>query len=248
MEVHHHSHTARKKFLHYFWEFFMLFMAVTLGFFVENQREHYIEHQRAKVYATQLMREVKMDRDQIYSAIGRIKLKAVIIDSQLHYVSQNDWKSIYRDINSIDVFAFITFHKASLEQIKNSGSLRYFNDKELVTALQEYINLQDDIEFVQSDLINYYNQNLTPFIQKNFDKSITVTNNTFISFAAQFDSLWNNSTKPSEFLSGQSSARVEYKNHMLYIRDSYSLDQRYAELNHSADKLISLLEKEYYLN
>ena len=49
MEVHHHAHTARKKWTHYFWEFFMLFLAVTLGFFVENKREHYIEHQRARV-------------------------------------------------------------------------------------------------------------------------------------------------------------------------------------------------------
>jgi hypothetical protein len=46
MEVHHHAHTARKKWTHYFWEFFMLFLAVTAGFLVENQREHFIEHKR----------------------------------------------------------------------------------------------------------------------------------------------------------------------------------------------------------
>ena len=28
MEVHAHSHTARKKWTHYFWEFLMLFLAV----------------------------------------------------------------------------------------------------------------------------------------------------------------------------------------------------------------------------
>ena len=48
MEVHTHTHTARKKWTHYFWEFLMLFLAVTLGFFVENQREHLIEHGREK--------------------------------------------------------------------------------------------------------------------------------------------------------------------------------------------------------
>ena len=36
MEVHSHTHTPRKKWTHYFWEFFMLFLAVTLGFFVEK--------------------------------------------------------------------------------------------------------------------------------------------------------------------------------------------------------------------
>ena len=53
MEVHHHAHNAdghrgKKKWTHYLWEFLMLFLAVTLGFFVENQREHYIEHKREK--------------------------------------------------------------------------------------------------------------------------------------------------------------------------------------------------------
>jgi len=41
MEVHHHTttdhgRTSRKKFTHYLWEFLMLFLAVTLGFFVET--------------------------------------------------------------------------------------------------------------------------------------------------------------------------------------------------------------------
>ena len=49
MEVHHHSHTARKKWTHYFWEFLMLFLAVCCGFLAENQREHYIEHKREKL-------------------------------------------------------------------------------------------------------------------------------------------------------------------------------------------------------
>jgi hypothetical protein len=47
MEVHAPTHTARNKCLpvrqagtHYFREFLMLFMAVSAGFLVENQREH----------------------------------------------------------------------------------------------------------------------------------------------------------------------------------------------------------------
>ena len=50
MEVHHHAHTARKKWTHYFWEFLMLFLAVFCGFLAEYQLEHTIEHQREKQY------------------------------------------------------------------------------------------------------------------------------------------------------------------------------------------------------
>src|SRR5262245_9299459 len=61
MEVHHHSHTERKKWTNYFWEFLMLFLAVTLGFFVENWREHVIEDQRASELARSLYYELQND-------------------------------------------------------------------------------------------------------------------------------------------------------------------------------------------
>jgi hypothetical protein len=56
MEVHHHAHTARKKWTHYFWEFLMLFLAVFAGFLAENQREHIVEHQRKKICETTVVR------------------------------------------------------------------------------------------------------------------------------------------------------------------------------------------------
>jgi hypothetical protein len=46
MEVHHGHHGGPKGMKEYFLEFFMLFIAVTLGFFAENLREHYVEKQR----------------------------------------------------------------------------------------------------------------------------------------------------------------------------------------------------------
>ncbi|MBM3415948.1 MAG: hypothetical protein FJY20_05780 [Bacteroidetes bacterium] len=61
MEVHAHTHTPQKRWTHYFWEFLMLFVAVTLGFFVENKREHYIENKREKIYIKQLVQDLKTD-------------------------------------------------------------------------------------------------------------------------------------------------------------------------------------------
>ena len=39
----------------------MLFLAVTLGFFVENQREHYIEHKRGEQYLKSFVEDLKTD-------------------------------------------------------------------------------------------------------------------------------------------------------------------------------------------
>ena len=61
MEVHAHSHTPRKKWTHYFWEFLMLFLAVFCGFLAEYQLEHKIERDREKQYIQSLMNDLKTD-------------------------------------------------------------------------------------------------------------------------------------------------------------------------------------------
>src|SRR6188508_662526 len=61
MEVHHHSHTSRKKWTHYFWEFLMLFLAVFCGFLAEYQLEHIIENQREKAYIRSMVEDLKKD-------------------------------------------------------------------------------------------------------------------------------------------------------------------------------------------
>src|SRR4026208_1873787 len=61
MEVHHHSHTARKKWTNYFWEFLMLFLAVFCGFLAENLREHRVERQRGVQYIQSFYQDLKTD-------------------------------------------------------------------------------------------------------------------------------------------------------------------------------------------
>src|SRR5215510_4343090 len=102
MEVHHHSHTPRKKWHHYFWEFFMLFLAVTLGFLVENEREHYVEKQRTKEYAASFADDLAKDT-----------LAFKILKERYN-----------RDIYRIDTFRSLLKNK-SLREIP-TGSLYYY--------------------------------------------------------------------------------------------------------------------------
>src|SRR5215204_6559298 len=81
MEVHQHTHTPRKKWTHYFWEFLMLFLAVTLGFFVENQREHYIEHQRETQFINSLFNDIRSDTANIAKIINARTTKERMLDS-----------------------------------------------------------------------------------------------------------------------------------------------------------------------
>src|SRR6186713_2273400 len=61
MEVHAHTHTARKKWTHYFWEFLMLFLAVFCGFLAEYQLEHKIEKDREKQLMKSLLEDLQKD-------------------------------------------------------------------------------------------------------------------------------------------------------------------------------------------
>jgi hypothetical protein len=54
MEVHHHPHVAKKNIKKYFLEFLMTFLAVTLGFFAENLREHFAEKNTTHQYLESL--------------------------------------------------------------------------------------------------------------------------------------------------------------------------------------------------
>jgi hypothetical protein len=131
MEVHAHSHTARKKWTHYFWEFFMLFLAVTLGFFVENQREHYIEKLRAKEFARSLIADLAADTAFLNNTISIYDTLSGNIDSFLRVAASPDLKTtpggtIYYYGDAANSGFRMAFNTATLEQLKSSGSLRYF--------------------------------------------------------------------------------------------------------------------------
>ena len=70
MEVHAHSHTARKKWTHYFWEFLMLFLAVFCGFLAEYQLEHKIEKDREKQYIHSLLKDLGADTAQLNARLN----------------------------------------------------------------------------------------------------------------------------------------------------------------------------------
>jgi len=93
MEVHAHTHTARKKWTHYFWEFLMLFLAVFAGFLAENQREHYVEHRREKKYIVSMVEDLKNDSIFLQLNINKlIPYHLGWLDSTIHLFQMPDFK------------------------------------------------------------------------------------------------------------------------------------------------------------
>ena len=101
MEVHAHTHTPRKKWTHYFWEFLMLFLAVFCGFLAENQREHYVEKQRAKELARALYNELFDDSVAIANKIQLRLGKENDIDYLSSYFKDSSLTSLPREFYPI---------------------------------------------------------------------------------------------------------------------------------------------------
>jgi len=166
MEVHAHPHSPRKKWTHYFWEFLMLFLAVFCGFLAENIREHKVEHQRAKQFARSLVSDIKADTAALHTVTGFGNKKVAAIDSLIAQIEQpnerwNDTLVYYYQGLAGRIRPF-GHNAGTYEQMKASGSLRYFK-QELTDLLNQY-DVQAKKTAVREDIhLNYASNMLNPF-------------------------------------------------------------------------------------
>ncbi len=152
MEVHAHSHTARKKWTHYFWEFLMLFLAVTLGFFVENQREHYVEGIREKKYLQSLVADLMSDTTSFSNVLKRNRRNIRALDSVIHllknYNSNEETNqklySLVR-LNNPSIGA-VKINYTAFDQMRTSGNLRLIHDQNIIDSINNYYFHARDIE------------------------------------------------------------------------------------------------------
>ena len=142
MEVHAHTHTPRKKWTHYFWEFLMLFLAVFCGFLAENQREHMVEHQREKIYMVSLLEDLVNDTSDLSGDIDIWKKmigKADRLRNELiQQFETRDNKLIYRLSSDLHYENTFTYHDRTIGQLKYAGNFRLIRKKNIAASLVEY--------------------------------------------------------------------------------------------------------------
>ena len=162
MEVHAHSHTERKKWYHYFWEFFMLFLAVTLGFLVENIREHSVEKKKEKQYIQSMIADLKEDDLAISRELIADENRIAMMDSMIKVL--NDAAKIHGNEGSLYYWGRVSPRLGNLpvntrtfEQLKNSGSFRLISNIEISNRIMAYyesipaIRLLENIFFKEFD-------------------------------------------------------------------------------------------------
>ncbi|MES2329891.1 MAG: hypothetical protein V4539_09830 [Bacteroidota bacterium] len=150
MEVHHHPdiHHNPKKWKEYFLEFLMIFLAVTLGFFAENIREHLSEKKKAHSLAESFETDLKKDTSQLNFLINFNRGKVSTLDSLFDMTStpfdQINQQYFYRCIQKAIHTKLFSPNNASCEEIKRSGYFHYYNTDSLADLISQYDFLKTD--------------------------------------------------------------------------------------------------------
>jgi hypothetical protein len=248
MEVHAHTHTARKKWTHYLWEFLMLFLAVFCGFLAENQREHLIENKRENQYIKSMIEDLETDTSNLNNLIRRFNQKELLLDSVI--MGFNEGIHSYSEIWATQFLrtyrgGFPDFYPTdrTMQQLKNSGGLRLIRNENAAMGMIRYDASVKDVqgeEDILSTLQDRYIEEVlkvwsTGKMYKDAginswakNKNMNVKNNYWLTAdPVAFEHLFNKLSEYNEAI----------------IRQT----REYGGLKERAVSLIDLLKKEYHI-
>lgn len=176
MEVHAHTHTERKKFKHYLWEFLMLFLAVFCGFVAENLRETKVEQQRAIELARSLYKEIVADSIIVQQKIGYRNIKEKECAYFIDYVKDSSLITLSARFYPAFTWALIMIQEIIFEpndgilnQLRNSGELRYFKSNELQSEIGQLSVMIANIRARNEKEYGFIELNLRPFSLRHYD-------------------------------------------------------------------------------
>lgn len=246
MEVHAHTHTPRKKWTHYFWEFFMLFLAVTAGFFVENQREHYIEHKRADKYIESFYEDLKTDTAKLNRVIGIETRRAT---SLMIFKSCYDSLLLNQNPHSfLEIIKHTAFNNAfgpeqrTINQLTNAGGFRLLKEED-ADSIASYIQRCNVIENFEKTAYQQTQDNIRTIFNKFIDFSANASLNPNL---LESPGLFIESTTAPLMAESNKNMMNEYFNTVLqYIRVTVNHRNLMMRVKEKADGLIEYFKTKY---
>lgn len=144
MEVHHHPdlHHKHKRWREYLAEFVMIFLAVTLGFFAESLREKIADDKKGKEFAKSLYHDLKEDREFLKGLIDYKTWRGQKADSLISILKRGtvkEYSNLMYYYHAI-ISGNLPFRPkdVTIQQMRNSGSLRYLNNPRIYNAISTY--------------------------------------------------------------------------------------------------------------
>jgi hypothetical protein len=220
----------------------MLFAAVTLGFFAENQREHLIEGNREKQYMQSLFEDLRKDTSILNSLVRYDTIQTGKLDTTNTLLINNSWdassiKLLYRlNLKTAGGLRWNLSQRTSA-QLKNAGGMRLVENQELSNKISDY--------WVKSENLKEYSNFIDDLKFKAREKSYSIFDQKYYLNVSTGDVADN-----AKLLTSDPLVLTELANRLNHINNSLknvllpSVDKHYKR----AVELLELLKKEYKID
>ena len=260
MEVHKHPHhvTHKKKWSEYLLEFFMLFLAVFLGFIAENIREHSVERLKEKEYIKSMVEDLETDSAFLELSINKlIPYHLTWLDSTMHLLNMPDLRG--KDRLVYQAFMIGTgwsynFHptERTLTQLHSEGYhlIKNKNAANTITLLEEqYKQFNSQIESFVENMQNDIDLSAYLFADRVVTDSISRT--AMQNFTNDYSIQLKLSNIPelakidTENKEGIKLYNDKLKKYSFYLQ--YAIKGGHVVILRVVNKTLAILKKEYHL-
>jgi hypothetical protein len=166
MEVHKHPHHVmhKKKWSEYLLEFFMLFLAVFLGFIAENIREHSVNKEIEKRNVESFVSNLREDSASLIVSIEVNKNRLIFLDSLLVLKSSDLPDHIFRQrfiyyMLKLGYLNYFLSNGSTFEQMRSSGTLRLLSH-DVLDSILKYQTLYSNIRRQGEICIAWWNKSI----------------------------------------------------------------------------------------
>lgn len=244
MEVHAHTHTERKRFKHYIWEFLMLFLAVFCGFLAENIREHKIEKNREKKYIGSMIEDLKADTTNINTHENFRSDRRRRMDSLSLLLNQPDYLNhtglIYYYARWIPRITYFYSTDQTMQQLKNAGGMRLITRQPAAEAIMAYD--------AQLKLVQTQNYSLEQEVVSRFLNLMTPIFNGNVLDQMYGDSLFIKPNDNPALLTNEKRLIDELASQLHFVKSINNRNSYFENLlKQRAVNTIKILKKEYHL-
>jgi hypothetical protein len=254
MEVHHHTHPGhhKKKWTHYFWEFLMLFLAVSLGFYAENLREGILHKNEVKTHISSLITDLQTDIALFDSVADRNTYSTQMADSLIELLHSDitNTSALYFTARSVTANNGYGYSNSkSFDQLKSSGLLRYIKPKKLLDSIGSYYAsfqwLNNQTELMRLKLNEIHKGNALLFDGYVFHQMMNVQ---LTSFGGRRLIISHPSVKPSLLSMDIKDINTVSLNYHYYSTTTKFYKRTLLDLKDRANRLIQLIKKEYVID
>ena len=225
--------THKRKFKDYFFDFFMLFLAIIGGFFTENARESIAERHKENQYISSLITDLQLDSVNIERILRQNERQTeginALVDMLESSAKKTDLPRFYElTCDNLNTFVEFIPHDITIIQLKNSGGLRLIENKSVSDSIVLYYS---EIDYFRGNNEKVYNQFTTDNVKLEMQ---------FMDF---------NAFKTRKWAFHDTSKMTEFKNRAIIFNDALRWDsKKLKDFYKQASLLLKKIRKEYSVN